>query len=151
MPCNALWHKKKPQSPRFSLTSSAPEFGSSRPKMGSIESAGHGATCSKACGAFVSNGDSFSIHATNTQDLLPAEVSQRHKHLTGIERGSRVLKSEIEIAPVFRRLPEHILVHALICCSGPVPRHDAELGRPSVGARFDPCSSSIVGLVGLEA
>ncbi|SCC94613.1 hypothetical protein THIX_60671 [Thiomonas sp. X19] len=46
---------------------------------------------------------------------MPAEVPQRHKDLTGIEHGSRVLKSEIEIAPVFRRLPEHILVHALIC------------------------------------
>ncbi len=33
----------------------------------------------------------------------------------GIERGFRVLKSEIEIAPVYHRLPERIRAHASIC------------------------------------
>ena len=33
---------------------------------------------------------------------------QRYKSLADIERGFRVLKSEIEIAPVYHRLPERI-------------------------------------------
>ena len=39
----------------------------------------------------------------------------RYKALADIERGFRVLKSEIEIAPVFHRLPDRIRAHALIC------------------------------------
>ncbi len=42
---------------------------------------------------------------TNVKDLNPAEVVQRYKALADIERGFRVLKSEIEIAPVYHRLP----------------------------------------------
>lgn len=52
---------------------------------------------------------------TNVQDLTPKEVVQRYKALADIERGFRVLKSEIEIAPVFHRLPERIKAHASIC------------------------------------
>jgi len=52
---------------------------------------------------------------TNVSDLKPAEVVQRYKSLADIERGFRVLKSEIEIAPVFHRLPERIRAHASIC------------------------------------
>ena len=52
---------------------------------------------------------------TNTTDLAPPEVIARYKSLADIERGFRVLKSEIEIAPVFHRLPERIRAHALIC------------------------------------
>lgn len=52
---------------------------------------------------------------TNVADLKPAEVVQRYKSLADIERGFRVLKSEIEIAPVFHRLPERIRAHASIC------------------------------------
>ena len=52
---------------------------------------------------------------TNTADLDPAEVIARYKSLADIERGFRVLKSEIEIAPVFHRLPDRIRAHALIC------------------------------------
>ena len=39
----------------------------------------------------------------------------RYKSLADIERGFRVLKSEIEIAPVFHRLPERIRAHASLC------------------------------------
>jgi len=42
---------------------------------------------------------------TNVQDLTPGEVVRRYKALADIERGFWVLKSEIEIAPVFHRLP----------------------------------------------
>lgn len=52
---------------------------------------------------------------TNVADLKPAEVVARYKALADIERGFRVLKSEIEIAPVYHRLPERIRAHALMC------------------------------------
>ncbi len=52
---------------------------------------------------------------TNVADLKPAEVVARYKALADIERGFRVLKSEIEIAPVYHRLPERIRAHALVC------------------------------------
>ena len=52
---------------------------------------------------------------TNVANLEPAEIVQRYKSLADIERGFRVLKSEIEIAPVYHRLPERIRAHASIC------------------------------------
>ena len=51
---------------------------------------------------------------TNT-DTPAAEVVQRYKSLADIERGFRVLKSDIEIGPVCHRLPQRIRAHALIC------------------------------------
>ena len=44
-----------------------------------------------------------------------AEVVQRYKSLADIERGFRVLKSDIEIGPVYHRLPQRIRAHALVC------------------------------------
>ena len=52
---------------------------------------------------------------TNAPDLTPAEAVARYKSLADIERGFRVLKSDIEIAPVHHRLPDRIRAHALIC------------------------------------
>jgi len=52
---------------------------------------------------------------TNVPDLTPIEVVGRYKSLADIERGFRVLKSEIEIGPVFHRLPDRIRAHASIC------------------------------------
>ena len=52
---------------------------------------------------------------TNVADLSPPQVVQRYKALADIERGFRVLKSEIEIAPVYHRLPQRIRAHAFIC------------------------------------
>jgi hypothetical protein len=52
---------------------------------------------------------------TNAADLTPAETVSRYKSLADIERGFRVLKSDIEIAPVHHRLPDRIRAHALIC------------------------------------
>jgi transposase len=51
---------------------------------------------------------------TNT-DNPEAEVVQRYKSLADIERGFRVLKSDIEIGPVYHRLPGRIRSHALVC------------------------------------
>jgi len=55
------------------------------------------------------------ILVSNMPDHSPAEIVSRYKALADIERGFRVLKSEIEIAPVFHRLPERIRAHAMIC------------------------------------
>lgn len=51
---------------------------------------------------------------TNTE-LGQAEVVSRYRALADIERGFRVLKGDIDIAPVYHRLPERIRAHALIC------------------------------------
>ena len=57
------------------------------------------------------------LRVPNVADLMPTEVVQRYKSLADIERGFHVLKSEIEIeiAPMFHKLPGHIRAHALIC------------------------------------
>ena len=52
---------------------------------------------------------------TNATDLTAPEVVDRYKALADIERGFRVLKSEIEIGPVYHRLAERIRAHAQIC------------------------------------
>lgn len=52
---------------------------------------------------------------TNAPDFTPEEVVKRYKSLADIERGFRVLKSEIEIGPIYHRLPERIHAHASIC------------------------------------
>ena len=52
---------------------------------------------------------------TNVTDLTPQEIVTRYKSLADIERGFKVLKSEIEIAPVYHRLPQRIRAHAMIC------------------------------------
>ena len=45
---------------------------------------------------------------TNVPDHTPVEVVKRYKSLADIERGFRVLESEIEIAPVHHRLAQRI-------------------------------------------
>ena len=52
---------------------------------------------------------------TNAADLTPDDVIKRYKSLADIERGFRVLKSEIEIGPAYHRLPDRICAHATIC------------------------------------
>lgn len=52
---------------------------------------------------------------TNALDLTPTDAVARYKGLADIERGFRVLKSDIEIAPVHHRLPDRIRAHAMIC------------------------------------
>lgn len=48
-------------------------------------------------------------------DHDPQEIVERYRSLADIERGFRVLKSDIDIAPVYHRLPDRIRTHALIC------------------------------------
>ena len=52
---------------------------------------------------------------SNVPDMSPQQVIARYKSLADIERGFKVLKSEIEIGPVYHRLPERIRAHASIC------------------------------------
>jgi transposase len=52
---------------------------------------------------------------TSVADFSPQQIVERYKALADIERGFRVLKSDIEIAPVYHRLPERIRAHGLIC------------------------------------
>lgn len=51
---------------------------------------------------------------TNVADLSAVQIVARYKNLADIVRGFKVLKSEIEIAPVFHRLPERIRAHSSI-------------------------------------
>jgi len=52
---------------------------------------------------------------TNVLDMDPVQVIARYKALADIERGFKVLKSELEIGPVYHRLPDRIRAHASIC------------------------------------
>lgn len=52
---------------------------------------------------------------TNTPDFGSDDIVKRYKSLADIERGFRVLKSEIEIGPIYHRLPKRIRAHAAIC------------------------------------
>mgnify|MGYP000849115267 FL=1 len=52
---------------------------------------------------------------TSVADFSAPQIVERYKALADIERGFRVLKSDIEIAPVYHRLPERIRAHGLIC------------------------------------
>jgi len=55
------------------------------------------------------------IVVTNVPDLDATEIIGRYKALADIERGFRVLKSQLEIAPVHHRRPDRIRAHTLIC------------------------------------
>ena len=52
---------------------------------------------------------------TNVTDITPSEGIARYKALADIERGFRVLKNELDIVPMFHRLPDRIRAHAMIC------------------------------------
>ena len=58
------------------------------------------------------------LMVTNVPDLSPEQVKERYKALADIERGFKVLKSELEIGPVYHRLPQRIRAHASICFMG---------------------------------
>ena len=48
-------------------------------------------------------------------DFTPEEVVKRYNSLADIECGVMVLKSEIEIVPIYHCLPDRIFAHASIC------------------------------------
>ena len=51
---------------------------------------------------------------TNVPEVEAAKVVARYKALADIERGFRVLKSDLALAPVYQRLPERIRAHTLV-------------------------------------
>lgn len=51
---------------------------------------------------------------TSIEDFTSDEIMARYKNLADIERGFHVLKSDLEIAPVYHRQPDRIRAHALI-------------------------------------
>ena len=75
---------------------------------------------------------------TNVADLTPTEVVQRYKNLADIERGFHVLKSEIEIAPMFHRLPDRIRAHALICFIALVLHRVMRMRLKAAGSKASP-------------
>jgi transposase len=52
---------------------------------------------------------------SNVPDDHAEEIVRRYKSLADIERGFRILKQDLEIGPVYHRLPDRIRAHALIC------------------------------------
>lgn len=75
---------------------------------------------------------------TNMPDHTPWEIVARYKSLADIERGFRVLKSEIEIAPVFHRLPNRIRAHALICFLALVLYRVLRMRLKAKGSHYSP-------------
>ena len=59
--------------------------------------------------------DAKLLLVTNVADLKPEDVVKRYKSLADIEWGFRVLKSELEIGPMYHSLPVRLRVHAAIC------------------------------------
>lgn len=57
---------------------------------------------------------------TNASDLDAQGIVARYKSLADIECGFRVLKSELEIGPVYHRLPERIRTYAAIGFMAPI-------------------------------
>lgn len=75
---------------------------------------------------------------TNVTDFSVDQIVSRYKSLADIERGFRVLKSDIEIAPVFHRLPERIRAHALICFLALVLHRVMRMRLRASGSKLSP-------------
>lgn len=75
---------------------------------------------------------------TSVQDLGAEEIVARYKALADIERGFRVLKSDIEIAPVYHRLPDRIRAHALICFLALVLHRVMRMRMKANGSLYSP-------------
>ena len=78
---------------------------------------------------------------TNVEDFSAAQVIERYRSLADIERGFRVLKSDIEIAPVYHRLPERIRAHGLICFLALVLHRVMRMRLKAHGSRHSPSTA----------
>ena len=65
--------------------------------------------------AELNDGKLLLVSNVDAKDLDAEQIVARYKALADIERGFRVLKSEIEIGPFYHRLPHRIRAHAQIC------------------------------------
>lgn len=75
---------------------------------------------------------------TSLTDCSAEQIVERYRSLADIERGFRVLKSDIEIAPVYHRLPERIRAHALICFLALVLHRMLRQRLKAAGSAFSP-------------
>lgn len=75
---------------------------------------------------------------TSVEDLDADEIVARYKALADIERGFRVLKNDIEIAPVYHRLPDRIRAHALICFLALVLHRVMRMRMKANGSPYSP-------------
>ncbi len=75
---------------------------------------------------------------TSVEDLEAGAVVSRYKALADIERGFRVLKSDIEIAPVYHRLPDRIRAHALICFLALIVHRVMRMRMKANGSPYSP-------------
>ena len=77
---------------------------------------------------------------TNVVDITPTQVVQRYTSLADIERGFHVLKSEseIEIAPMFHRLPDRVRADALICLIALVLHRVMRMRLRATGSKVSP-------------
>ena len=75
---------------------------------------------------------------TNTTDLSSAGVVARYKSLADIERGFRVLKTEIEIGPIYHRLPKRIKAHAMICFIALILHRVMRMRLRAAGSDYSP-------------
>ncbi len=75
---------------------------------------------------------------TSVENLEGEAVVSRYKALADIERGFRVLKSDIEIAPVYHRLPDRIRAHALICFLALIVHRVMRMRMKANGSPYSP-------------
>jgi len=75
---------------------------------------------------------------TNVPDLPAEQIVKRYKSLADIERGFKVLKSDIEIGPVYHRLPDRIRAHATICFMALVLHRVMRMRLKAAGSEYSP-------------
>ncbi|MCU9932939.1 transposase [Mycoplasmopsis felis] len=59
--------------------------------------------------------DGYYVYETNLFDLEPKEIIQKYANQWKIENNFRILKSFLNIRPIFLRVDDHIYAHTLIC------------------------------------
>jgi transposase len=59
--------------------------------------------------------DGKRVLISNVPQFEAAALIRRYKELADIERGFRILKSQLDIAPVYHRLPDRLRAHTFIC------------------------------------
>ena len=82
--------------------------------------------------------DDTLLLVTNVADLDARQIVASYKSLADIQRGLHVLKSEIEIAPMFHRLPDRIRAHANICFMALVLHRVMRLRLKLAGSTLSP-------------
>ena len=75
------------------------------------------------------------ILLTNVEDFEGEDIVERYKALADIERGFRVLKRDLEIAPVYHYKPERIRAHALVCFLALVLHRVARMKLRAAGSK----------------